>query len=80
MLSHSTIYGYRPVISKTISITGGLDLGNNGFLFLLVMNFRLGVHNQRYLPLVSQWDLVIVLEAIELSLFEQLVDDKLSHS
>ena len=77
VLSHSTIKGYRPAISKTISITGGLDLGNNEFLFLLVRNFSLGENSQRIL--VSQWDLVIVLEAIQLSLFE-LVDVKLFHS
>lgn len=75
--SYSTIKGYRPAISKTISITGGLDLGNNEFLFLLVRNFSLGENSQRIL--VSQWDLVIVLEAIKLSLFE-LIDVKLFHS
>ena len=67
-LSPSTIKGYRSAISRTIALSGGSDFGNNEFISLLIRNFSLEKPRQR--NLVPQWDLSLVLSALNSSPFE----------
>ena len=67
-LAPSTVKGYRSAISRTIHISGGEDFGNNQFISLLVRNFSLERPRQRVL--VPQWNLGLVLSALNLTPFE----------
>ena len=67
-LAPSTVKGYRSAISRTIHISGGEDFGNNQFISLLVRNFSLERPRQR--ALVPQWNLGLVLSALNLKPFE----------
>ena len=67
-LTPSTVKGYRSAISRTIHISGGEDFGNNQFIYLLVRNFSLERTRQRVL--VPQWNLCLVLSALNLTPFE----------
>ena len=67
-LAPSTVKGYRSAISRTIHISGGEDFGNNQFISLLVRNFSLEKTRQRVL--VPQWNLGLVLSALNLTSFE----------
>jgi hypothetical protein len=51
-----------------LHISGGEDVGNNQFIFLLVRNFSLERPRQRVL--VPQWNLGLVLSALNLTPFE----------
>ena len=67
-LAPSTIKGYRSAISRTISILGGPDFGNNELISLLVRNFTLERPKQN--RLVPQWDLGLVLSFLKSNPFE----------
>ena len=67
-LAPSTVKGYRSAISRTIHISGGEDFGNNQFISLLVRNFSLERPRQRVL--VPQWNIGLVLLALNLTPFE----------
>ena len=67
-LAPSNVKGYRSAISPTIHISGGEDFGNNQFISLLVRNFSLEKTRQRVL--VPQWNLGLVLSALNLTSFE----------
>ena len=67
-LAPSTVKGYRSAISRTIHISGGEDFGNNQFISLLVRNFSLERPRQRVL--VPQWNLGLVLSALNPTPFE----------
>ena len=67
-LAPSNLEGYRSAISRTIHISGGEDFGNNQFISLLVRNFSLERPRQRVL--VPQWNLGLVLSALNLTPFE----------
>ena len=67
-LAPSTVKGYRSAISRTIHISGGEDFGNNQFISLLVRNFSLERPQQRVS--VPQWNLGLVLSALNLTPFE----------
>jgi hypothetical protein len=64
----STIKGYRSSITRTLTIPCGTDFSNNDFLSLLIRNFDLERPKQK--RLVSQWDLGLVLSALNLPPFE----------
>ena len=67
-LAPSTIKGYRSAISRTISILGGPDFGNNELISLLVRNFTLERPKQN--RLVPAWDLGLVLSFLKSDPFE----------
>jgi hypothetical protein len=67
-LAPSTVKGYRSAISRSIDISGGEDFGNNQFISLLVRNFSL--ERPRHRVLVPQWNLGLVLSALNLTPFE----------
>ena len=67
-LSPSTIKGYRSAISRTISILGGQDFGGNEHISLLLRNFSL--ERPKQTRLVPQWDLGLVLSALNSAPFE----------
>ena len=67
-LAPSTVKGYISAISRTIHISGGDDFGNNQCISLLVCNFSLERPRQRVL--VPQWNIGLVLLALNLTPFE----------